>query len=239
MNPTKTLLAALLLGTVSAPAMAQDALPVRIFPGTAGEATTQTPAFRAAALKSDAVSIESSRIALERSRDPRVRAYAERTIEVRGATTRALLPEGTSLTATGRVVPDRTGFETRLDNPLGVLLAPVTIAANVGTGIVGSVLGGVGIVDNSPTEPGRRVALGPDGKARIDNLRSAPTARSFDRSYVAQQSRSDARTLQLYSGYARNGEDALGRKFANEALPYLAQEHADSAHLALRDGVAY
>ena len=234
-----TALAALGLSVaaLSTPALAQDALPLRI--GAAapiGAAATETPAFRAEALRSDAASIEASRIALERSRNPRVRTYANRVLVEREATTRALLPEGTSLTATGRVVSDRQPIQTRLDNPVGVVLAPVTIAANLGTTIVGGVLGGVGIVDNSPAEPDRRVALGPNGQARIERLRSAPTARDFDRTYIREQARSDARTLALYQNYAQNGDSAAGRRFANEALPFIAGEHAHSASLAGRAG---
>ncbi|KQO88317.1 hypothetical protein ASF33_22400 [Methylobacterium sp. Leaf92] len=234
-----TVLAALGLSfaTLATPALAQDALPLRIG-GDApiGRAGTDTRDFRAAALRSDATSIEASRIALERSRNPHVRNYANRILVERQATTRALLPEGTSLTASGRVVSDQQGIPTRLDNPIGVVLAPVTLAANIGTGIVGGVLGGVGLIDNSPGEPGRRVALGPNGQQRLERLRSARSARDFDRAYVSGQARSDARTLALYGTYARNGDSAAGRTFANEALPYIADEHAHSATLANRIG---
>ncbi len=234
-----TVLAALGLSVaaLATPALAQDALPLRIgADAPIGAAATSTPDFRAEALRSDAASIEASRIALERSRNPRVRNYANRVLTEREATTKALLPQGTSLSATGRVVPDNQGIQTRLDNPVGLVLAPVTLAANIGTGIVGGVLGGVGLVDNSPAEPGRRVALGPNGQNRLERLRAARTAREFDRTYVDQQARSDARTLALYQTYARNGDSAAGRTFANEALPYIADEHAHSASLAGRIG---
>lgn len=224
------------VAVLSTPALAQDPLSFRVAPqfDAGAPEATDTSAFRSAALRSDAVSIESSRIALERSRNPRVRAYANNVLVERKATTDALLPEGTSLTAGGTVVSDSQPFETRFDNPVGVVLAPVTISAGIAQRIVGGVLGGVGIVDNSPTEPGRRVAIGAEGQARIDRLKSAPTARDFDRTYVSQQARSDARTLGLYEAYSRNGDNAQGREFANQALPYIAGEHAHSANLADR-----
>jgi predicted outer membrane protein len=224
------------VAALSTPVLAQEPLAVRVAPQFNGTEApvTDTSDFRAAALRSDAVSIESSRIALERSRNPRVRQYAHNVLVERKATTQALLPEGTSLTAGGTVVSDTQPFETRLDNPVGVVLAPVTISATIAQRVVGGVLGGVGLVDNSPTEPGRRVAIGADGQARIDRLKSAPNARDFDRTYVQQQARSDARTLGLYASYARNGDDAQGREFANQALPYIAGEHAHSANLADR-----
>ncbi len=237
MKTTALAVLGLSVAALSTSALAQDALPLRIGADTPiGAAATDTPAFRAEALRSDAASIEASRIALERSRNPRVRNYANRVLVEREATTKALLPEGTSLTATGRVVSDRQGIPTRLDNPVGLVLAPVTIAANIGTGIVGGVLGGVGIIDNSPAEPGRRVALGPQGQARLEALRAARSERAFDRTYVRQQARSDARTLALYDAYAKNGDSAAGRRFANEALPFIADEHAQSATLAGRVG---
>lgn len=226
------------VAVLATPALAQDALSVRVAPqfDATGPEATETSSFRRAALRSDAVSIESSRIALERSRNPNVRAYAKNVLVERKATTTALLPEGTSLTAGGTVVSDTQPFETRLDNPIGVVLAPVTISATIAQRIVGGVLGGAGIVDNSPTEPGRRVAIGPEGQARIERLKNAPTSRAFDRTYVSQQAGSDARTLGLYEAYSRTGDDAQGREFARQALPYIASEHGHSAVLANRIG---
>jgi predicted outer membrane protein len=225
---------------LSAPAFAQDALPIRVLPfanqDDVGSAATQTPAFRAEALRSDAASIEASRIALERSRNPRVRNYANRVLVERKATTDALLPPNTSLSRNGSVVSDNQGIRTDLSNPVGLVLAPVTVAANIGTSIVGGALGAVGIVDNSPAEPGRRVALGERGQARLAQLQSAPNGRAFDRTYIDQQARSDARTLALYDAYAKSGDNAQGRRFASEALPYIADEHAHSASLAARIG---
>ena len=228
------------VAVLATPALAQDALPIRINPFAnqqdVGAAATYTPAFRTEALRSDAASIEASRIALDRSRNPRVRNYANRVLVERKATTDALLPPGTSLSRGGSIVSDNQGIRTDLSNPVGLVLAPVTLAANIGTSIVGGVLGTVGIVDNSPTEPGRRVALGERGQARLAQLQAAPTQRAFDRTYVDQQARSDARTLALYDAYARSGDSAQGRAFANQALPYVADEHARSASLAARLG---
>lgn len=234
------LLAALGLSVamLATPALAQEPLSVRVAPQVDADSdeATDTEAFRGAALRSDAVSIESSRIALERSRNPNVRAYARTVLVERKATTDALLPAGTSLTAGGTVVSDTQPFATRLDNPVGVVLAPVTISATIAQNIVGGVLGGVGLIDNSPGEPGRRVAIGPEGQGRLDRLKGARAGRDFDRTYVTQQARSDARTLGLYEAYSRNGDDAQGRAFATQALPYIANEHGHSAVLANRIG---
>ncbi|AWV18695.1 MULTISPECIES: DUF4142 domain-containing protein [unclassified Methylobacterium] len=228
------------VAAISAPAFAQDALPIRVLPFAnqdgVGAAATETPAFRAEALRSDAASIEASRMALQRSRNPQVRNYANRVLVERKATTDALLPPNTSLSRSGSVVSDNQGIRTDLSNPIGLVLAPVTVAANIGTGIVGGALGAVGLVDNNPAEPGRRVALGDRGQARLAQLQAARSGRAFDRTYIDQQARSDARTLALYDAYAKSGDNAQGRKFATEALPYIADEHAHSASLAARIG---
>jgi predicted outer membrane protein len=229
-----------LSAALTAPAFAQDALPIRVLPFAqqdgVGAAVTETPVFRAEALRSDAASIEASRIALQRSRNPQVRNYANRVLVERKATTDALLPPNTSLSRNGTIVSDNQGLRTDLSNPVGLVLAPVTVAANLGTSIVGGALGAVGIVDNSPAEPGRRVALGERGQARLAQLQAAPNGRAFDRTYIDQQARSDARTLALYDAYAKQGDNAQGRKFATEALPYIADEHAHSATIAARIG---
>jgi len=105
------------------------------------------------------------------------------------------------------VVSDNQGIRTDLSNPVGLVLAPVTVAANIGTGTAGGALGAVGIVDNSPAEPGRRVALGERGQARLAQLQAAPNGRAFDRTYIDQQARSDARTLALYDAYGLAAAD--------------------------------
>ena len=111
------LLAALGLSVaaLATPALAQEPLSFRVAPQYDGNSVEarDTSAFRSAALKSDAVSIESSRIALERSRNPNVRNYAKNVLVEREATTKALLPEGTSLRNT-------TGQDHGLDRALDV-----------------------------------------------------------------------------------------------------------------------
>lgn len=146
-----------------------------------------TAEFRAEALQADAASIAASKLALQRSRDPDIRDYAERVIATHKATSAALLPDQS---------PDNTATLT----PEITLLMTSTSPASV------------------------RVALGSTGRARLERLQSAPNSDSFDRDFVAQQVRSDTRTLALYTSYARNGDSEQGRRFANEALPYIAAQ---------------
>jgi len=180
-----------------------------------------TGVFRAEALRSDAYSIEASRIALARSNNPKVRAQADRVITNRQATTDALLPPGTSLTPGGIVVAD--AGRGPVDSPLGLITAPLTIAG----GIVGGV---TGVVDNQPSEPGKRVALDPARQKKLADL-SATRGRNFDRTYTGLQVASDAETLSLYKAYAQTGDSVQGRQFARQATPMLQDEFDGSARL--------
>ena len=228
------------LAALTAPAFAQDALPIRVLPFAnqdgVGAAATETPAFRAEALRSDAASIEASRIALQRSRNPRVRNYANRVLVERKATTDALLPPNTSLSRNGSVVSDNQGIRTDLSNPVGLVLAPVTVAASIGTGIVGAP--SARSASWTTTRPSRAAAWPSASAVRRASPSCSPprTAVRFDRTYIDQQARSDARTWPLYDAYAKSGDNARGRQFANEALPYIADEHAHSASFAARIG---
>jgi len=202
----------------ASPAFAQDSILSVVSPASP---SVNTSVFRAEALRSDAYSIEASRIALARSRNPMVRARADRVITNRQATTDALLPTGTSLTAGGIVVTD--AGRGPVDTPLGLITAPLTIAG----GIVG---GMTSIVDNQPTEPGKRVALDPARQKKLANL-NATRGRAFDRTYSGQQATSDAENLRLYKVYAQTGDSAQGRQFARQAIPMLQDEFDSSARL--------
>ncbi|GLS45291.1 DUF4142 domain-containing protein [Methylobacterium brachythecii] len=225
MKQTLALAAFGLSAVLAGPAFAQEPLPVRVAPPEASlpvGALTNTGTFRVEALRSDAASIASSQLALQRSRNRDVRDYARRVIETREATTDALLPPGTLLTASGLIAFDRMGDAAASGNPAGIVLTPVAVPSRMADGDSG--------------EPGRRVALGAQGQARVDRLRATPDGGSFDQLYVAQQARADARALALYEGYARSGDSTQGRRFANEALPYIAAEHDRSSNIDLSLG---
>ncbi|HEV7439503.1 MAG TPA: DUF4142 domain-containing protein [Methylobacterium sp.] len=185
-----------------------------------------TPAFRAEALRGDAYSIEASRVALERSRNPKVWALANRTIEDRQATTDALLPPGSSLTAGGTVVADGSRG-TAFDTPLGFITAPLAIPG----AIVGGIVGGNAVVDSRPGEPGKRVALDAKRQETLTRLQAERGGRSFDKLYTGQQAVSNLETVALYRDYARTGRSAVARQFANQALPMMQDEAEQAARL--------
>ena len=224
-----------LLGTLgvaallASPAMAQD---VRIFPnngpfGGGGSllnplgvgAPDQTETFRAEALRSDAYNIEASRMALQKSGNPRVRSYAAQQITDREATTNALLPAGTSLDGAGRVVSDRDNGGL-FDSPFGLITAPLRIT---GTLVTSTLQGQPRFVDTAPGQPGKRVALDPRRQAALAQLDATPRGRSFDAVYADQQASSGADTQHLYQQQVQYGSGPA-RQFASEALPVLGQQ---------------
>lgn len=217
------------------PAAAQNLV---IFP-TDRPAAESTEAFRAEALRSDAYNIEASRLALQKSRNPAVRDYAEQTIVNRRATTDALLPRGTSLSPAGTVVGDSGGLlgagnpgaGNLLTAPLAIATAPIAVVGNV---LQGQPAFGRSIVDNNPATPGRRVALDPAREQRLARLQAAPGGKRFDALYTADQARAQGDTVQLYDTYSRFGDSTAGRTFANEARPMLREDAGEADRLADR-----
>ncbi|WP_245442746.1 DUF4142 domain-containing protein [Methylobacterium terrae] len=212
------------------PAAAQNLV---IFP-TDRPAAESTDAFRAEALRSDAYTIEASRIALQKSRNPAVRDYAEQTIVNRRATTDALLPRGTSLSASGTVVGDSGGLlgaGNLLTAPLAIATAPIAVVGNV---LQGQPAFGRSLVDTDPATPGRRVALDPAREQRLARLQAAQGGKRFDALYTADQARAQGDTVQLYDTYSRFGDSNAGRTFANEAKPMLRDDAGEADRLADR-----
>ena len=206
---------------------ATSAVAQSAFPGLLpSEDSTMT--FRAEALRNDAFEIESSRIALERSRSPQVRAYARQTIAERKRTTDALLPPGASLNAAGNVVSDKD--DGPFSGPLGFITAPLTIPVRTVSGVFDGPL-----IDNDPAQPGKRVALDPRRQAELQNLQ-ATTGRRFNQTYASQQVRAQSQNVNLYQEYAKGGTDEDGRTFANQALPTLQAQYGRAYNLEQRYG---
>jgi predicted outer membrane protein len=189
--------------------------------GGAGEATS-TQQFRAEAVRGDAFEIESSRMALERSRDPHVRAFARRMIQDHSQTTAALLPPGAALNASGNVVPENDpGLFA--GGPLGILVAPLTVPVNV----IGGTLGGQNVLAEQPAQA-KRIAIDPRRAAMLQDLAATPGRRAFTAKYAQQQVMAHQEMVALYSSEAQNGDDDDARSFAGQALPVL-QDHLGHA----------
>jgi predicted outer membrane protein len=195
---------------LATPAAAQPAM------APAGGVPALTPqSFRATAIISDTFEIESSRIALERSRNPRVRGFAQQMIQDHTMTSQALM--GGSGAAG---VPMTTG-----------VVAGAVVGGLVG-GPVGAVVGGaVGGTTAAATGGGAPAyAAGPTLDARhADMLNRLVAARGaqFDRLYGQMQVAAHREAVGLFSVYAQAGTDPNLRVFAQQTLPHLQN------HLAL------
>jgi putative membrane protein len=74
-----------------------------------------------------------------------------------------------------------------------------------------------------------KVPEGVDSKAQamLDRLQSKPGAR-FDRSYTKMMVKDHRKAVKLFQSYARNGDNAELKQFAQQTLPTL-QEHLRKA----------
>jgi predicted outer membrane protein len=202
---------AALMAAITTPAAAQPAAaqPAMAPAGAAVPALTPQ-SFRAAAVISDTFELESSRIALERSRNPRVRGFAQQMIQDHTMTSRALM-----------------GGSAGVGVPTGVVAGAV-VGGLVG-GPVGAVVGaGVGGTTAAVTGGGAPVyAAGPTLDARrADMLNRLVAARGpqFDRLYGQMQVAAHREAVALFSTYAQVGTDPNLRVFAQQTLPHL-QNH--------------
>ena len=199
---------AALMAAIATPAAAQPAM------APAGAVPALTPqSFRAAAVISDTFEIESSRIALERSRNPRVRDFAQQMIRDHTMTSQALM-----------------GGSAGVGVPTGVVAGAV-VGGLVG-GPVGAVVGaGVGGTTAAATGGGAPAyAAGPTLDARHANMLNrlvAARGAQFDRLYGQMQVAAHREAVGLFSVYAQAGTDPNLRVFAQQTLPHL--QH----HLAL------
>jgi predicted outer membrane protein len=192
---------AAVLAAFTIPAAAQPMPPA----GAVAPLTPET--FRQMAVISDTFEIESSRIALERSRNSRVRAFAEKMIEDHTMTSQALMG------GSGAGVP--TG-----------IVAGAVVGGLIG-GPVGAVVGGaVGGTTAAATGVGRTYVAGPTLDARhADMLNRLVAARGgrFDRLYGQMQVIAHREAVGLFSTYAQVGTDPNLRVYAGQVLPHLEQ----------------
>ena len=215
---------AAVMAAVSAPAFAQ---------------TMDSATFLQMASQSDAFEIAASRMALDRSRNPRVKTFAQRMISDHSQSSQAL--NG------GRPLYSSSGEW--LGTTAGSTLAGAGIGALVG-GPVGAAVGaGVGATAGTvaaATTPGQSrdvpatgsvsapmrigVPLDPQKTAMLNELAST-SGPQFDRLYGRYQQAAHAETLNLYQSYAQNGTDPALTSFAKSVIPHLEQHLADASRL--------
>lgn len=216
----KQLALAAIMAALASPALAQTAVV-----GAPAPMVLTTEGYRQMALISDSFEIQSSTLALERSRNPRVRRYAQMMIEHHSMTTQMLLPAARVGAAGG------TGSGALVGAGVGALVA----------GPVGAVVGaGVGAASGAAADATGSVAgrPAPIVVAQLDARRAAMVAQlqtlsgpAFDRAYGEMQFASHQEALALHASYAQAGTDPNMRAFAQQAVPVIEQHLVMSQRL--------
>ncbi|TGD95986.1 DUF4142 domain-containing protein [Methylobacterium nonmethylotrophicum] len=204
--------------------------------------------FRSMALMSNAFEVKSSQIALEKSRNPRVRDYAREMIRDHRAANVALLG-GRETVARG------TGIGGLIEAPFAIAGGAVGAATGAAAGVVGGTLQGgpVGGLEGLGTGAARgaqvganavdldgdvtttaatqAVPLSPQQQAMLAELADTPAGPAFDRTYARMQVQAHSMTVANYQAYAQTGPNPALRSYVQQALPVMQQHLAMAQRL--------
>lgn len=223
----KTFAASAVLAALATPAFAQ---------GMQGD-------FRLEAMQANAFEIQSSQIALSKSRNPKVLSFARDAIRDHRAANVALAGgEGNYAAARGG-----EGLGGLVTAPLAVAGGAVGAATGIATGVVGGTLSGgpVGGVEGIGTgaargaEAGSRAFRGdvdttagttivqpnPQQQAMLAELSQTPAGPRFDSLYGRMQVQSHEMTIGMFRSYAASGPNPALRAHAEQALPVLESHY--------------
>ncbi|MGU3536256.1 DUF4142 domain-containing protein [Methylobacterium sp. A54F] len=226
-----------LMVAVASPAMAQSA----------GD-------FRLQAMQANAFEIQSSQIALSKSRNPAIRNYAQHAVRDHRAANVALAGGERNYVAARQ---DGLGgpIGGLIEAPLAVAGGAVGAATGVATGVVGGTLAGgpIGGLEGAGAgaargaAAGSRIATGgdvdmtagttivqpnPQQQAMLAELSATPPGARFDRLYVQQQLQAHQMTIGMTQAYAQGGPNPALRTYAQQALPVLEQHYTMAQRLA-------
>jgi predicted outer membrane protein len=217
---------AALLTTVSAPAFAQS---------------MDSATFRQMASQSDAFEIAASRLALERSQNPRVRTFAQQMIADHSQSSQGLNGGKAMYSANGEWLGS-TATGTLAGAGIGALVGgPVGAAVGAGVGATAGTVAGAAGAGAQP-KPGDVPATGSVAPMRIGvpldaektamlNELASANGRQFDRLYGRYQQAAHQQALNLYQSYAQNGSDRSLMTFAQSVIPHLQQHLAEARRL--------
>ena len=212
---------------------------------SAGALAQGAPDFRVDALQTNAYEIQAGQIALAKSRNPQIRAYANEAIRDHRAASDALAggaPDGPQAAQRG--------------GPIGGLVeAPLAVAGGAvgaAAGVVGGTLSGgpVGGLEGAGSGAARGAAAGsglgrrdvldtgatvlapnPAQQAMLADLSATPAGPSFDRLYVSQQIQSHQMAIGMAQSYASGGPNPALRTHAQQALPVYEQHYREARQL--------
>ena len=201
--------------------------------------------FRVQSMQANAFEIQSSQIALSKSRNPRIRSYAQEVLRDHRAANVALAGGQTGAMAAGD--PGLGGLITA---PVAVAGSAVGAGVGAATGVVGGTLAGgpVGGLEGAGAGAARGAAAGsqigrgevmatgastivppgPEQQAMLSELSAAPAGARFDRLYATQQIQAHQMSIAMTQAYAQGGPNPALRNYAQQALPAL-QMHLQMA----------
>jgi predicted outer membrane protein len=209
-----------LMASLATPAMAQTA-PMAV--------PTDREGFRQMAMMSDAFEITSSQLALERSRNPRVRAYAQQMINDHAATSQALNGGTAVYGASGQIVGG-TATGALAGAGVGALVGgPVGAAVGADIGATTGATAGAAAESTGAVGTPIRTAVPLDArKAAMLNQLASTSGPQFDRLYGQAQRMAHQEALAVYTAYAQNGRDPAMVQYTQSVIPHL-QQHAAAA----------
>ena len=211
---------AAVLASFAGPAAAQTAVPM------------DRATFRQQALMGDAFEIASSRLALERSRNPRVQAYARQMISDHRATSQALNNGAAVYGSSGEVLRG-TMAGGLIGAGIGALAGgPVGAAVGAGIGATAGMTTGAVAGAESTGSVSTQTAVPLDARqsAMLTQLASARGAR-FDQLYGQAQRETHQAALALYTNYAQTGRDPAMVTYVQSVIPHLQQHLAEARRL--------
>lgn len=206
--------------------------------------------FRLDALQSNAYEIQASQIALQKTRNPAVRAYAREALRDHRAANVALVGGDRNYAAAQAAGPgDLVGG--LVQAPLAVAGGAVGAATGAAAGAVGGTLqnGPLGVVEGATTGAARGARTGaavtdidttagttvvqpsPQQQQMLAELAATPAGPRFDRAYGRQQVQAHQMTISMYQSYAQGGPNPALRNYAQQALPVLQEHYAEAQRL--------
>ncbi|MCJ2079272.1 DUF4142 domain-containing protein [Methylobacterium sp. E-016] len=208
--------------------------------------------FRLQSLQANAFEIQSSQIALSKSRNPQIRTYAQEAIrDHRSANVALVGGDRNYVAAQGGVIGGPV--DGLIGAPLAVAGGAVGAATGAAAGVVGGTLNGgpVGGLEGLGSGAQRGAAAGsrlgnadvdqtagttvvqpsPEQQAMLAELSATPAGPRFDRLYVSQQVQAHRMTIGMTEAYASSGPNPALRTYAQQALPVLQHHYGMAQRL--------
>lgn len=204
--------------------------------------------FRMQSMQANAFEIQSSQIALSKSRNPRIRSYAQEVLRDHRAANVALAGGQPGAMASGD-----QGLGGLITAPIAVAGSAVGAGVGAATGAVGGTLSGgpvgglqgvgagaangaaaggrLGGGDMMATGASTIVQPGPQQQAMLAELSATPPGARFDRLYASQQIQAHQMAISMTQAYAQGGPNPALRNYAQQALPALEMHYNQAQRL--------